>query len=668
MDKETHVEVMTKPQKFEAHVAEDIDSEESDILDERRMKASGKNPIKFKKCKTNIDEHFNVIKAHGEAEGQEEVKSKKKKKSPPRQETLYALKHIEGQPMSTKVFFGIKLREDLQGLKGAYVFYNKDLPNKAGLDMYSPLMPAYGGCKRKFSLKDKHRLKSVELIYEHLPYWVSYFEMTQTPMNNLIMVEMVHQLFMFFYRLFPTGMYAKNFDSRFIGVRKVPDVNVMLGFSQNVYLNKNLAFIFKNVEALDYHCRFREEEDFQHLKQIFVSEKKRKFKIKNESKMEICQQMNLYNLLKMLEIALYRSAGIQKVDDHDFFIGCLDEPEDRDHKCPTVILAALGMDVNKVRYEFTKSQRVHLKALKQLRKNLLAYTTESFKKWFGIFLKELLIAFRKRPIRVIPSLKLDASKILGLIKKFQASIAQIKQIQESTGDHEKFKNELAQITEGLEKLLALKDKLVQQTNVPQTPKKTIEKNNEDVDNQIKETVIDKSEKTALVSTIMKDDSSSNSDMEDVQQIKNQIDHHIESDHEHSPQSSNSSVMALDLQRKIEDDLKDVEEIDELEMQVDDEIQKKESGKNPLTESMKYSFADDEQLAFVQRVDKSGMEYISMEINLNLINPKDFGFQNYKESDEKALHQVVQKFFLSELKKDPNLEGMVMEIEKSNFLI
>lgn len=633
----------------------DDDSDETEGLEERFIDSSGADrvPIKFKKCKTKIDQVYDVVKAHAEAVGQESKskKHKHKQKSPPREETLYVRKHQTGQPLNKKIFFGIKLRENFNLIKGAYAFYNKNLPNKAELDMYLPLIPEYGGCKRKVSKSREKEVKSVELLYEHLPYWVNFFEITQRQMTNLTMVEMVHQLFMFFLKLFSTGMYVKNFDSRFIGVRLVPDINLMLGYSQPIYMNKDLAFVFKNIEAFEYHCHFKKESDFRHLEKIFVEQKGRQFKIKNESKMDICHQMNLYNLLKILEISLYKSSNIAR-DENDFFIGCLDEDQDQGKPCPTVILALLGMDVNKVKYENTKNQGVHLRVLKQLRTNLLAYTTQSFKQWFGIFLKDLILTFRKKPVRVVPALTLDKQRIDFLIAKFQASIQKIQQARQQSGKHDEFADELLQISEGLDKLIAIQLKLSQKLNQP--------KNADGVaDSQlIKKEEIGRIDGDQDLSEIQVNESSQS-------QLHQEADKFEEISHQSSHHSQESADQLERITQTLATDLKDIEEVDLLQQKVDDDGKEQ---KAPLSEAMKYQFEEGEQLAFVQRVDNQGLEYISMEINLNMINPKDFGFDDYREQDEEALNRAVQEYFLEQLKQDSSLSGMVMEIDKSNFLI
>lgn len=651
---QTQSQIIRKTGDLKVLSSFDTDSNETEGLEERFISSANANrvPITFKKCKTKIDQLFDVVKAHAQAVGQESKhKSKKHKKSPPREETLYMLKHKTGMPMNKKIFFGIKLRENVNLLKGAYVFYNKDLPNKSDLNIYLPLMPEYGGCKRKVSSSQKDHVKSLELLYEHLPFWVNFFEITQRQMTNLIMVEMVHQLFMFLLRLFATGMYVKNFDSRFIGVRVVSDIHSILGYSQQIYLNQDLAFVFKNIEAFEYHCHFKKESDFKHLERIFVEQKGREFRVKNESNMDICHQMNLYNLLKILEISLFKSSNIER-EENDFFIGCLDEAEDQGKGCPTVILAVLGMDVNKVKYESTKNQKVHLNVLKQLRTNLLAYTTQSFKQWFGIFLKDLILTFRKKPVRVVPSLKLDKGRVEFLISKFKNSILKINQSREQSGNHDEFAEELRQISEGLDKLISIQLKINEKLN--ESP---VELSFED-------------SRTANKQEIGKIDGFQ--DLSDIQESEmrssqQKIVDGISQKSSSANQKSQSSEEELEeITQTLATNLKDVEEVDALQQKVAQDGKAQEQ--SALTSEMKYQFEEGEQMAFVQRVDNQGLEYISMEINLNMINPKDFGFEDYKEQDEEALNRVVQQYFLEQLKQDPSLQGIVMEIDQSYMLI
>ena len=84
----------------------------------------------------------------------------------------------------------------------------------------------------------------------------------------------------------------------------------------------------------------------------------------------------------------------------------------------------------------------------------------------------------------------------------------------------------------------------------------------------------------------------------------------------------------------------------------------------LTESKEYEFDEGEQLAFVQRINKEGQIFISMEVNLSMINPADFGFDNYNpEIHQKELNEKVKKFFVEELSQNEEFKQLGMNVER-----
>jgi hypothetical protein len=73
------------------------------------------------------------------------------------------------------------------------------------------------------------------------------------------------------------------------------------------------------------------------------------------------------------------------------------------------------------------------------------------------------------------------------------------------------------------------------------------------------------------------------------------------------------------------------------------------------------FEEGEQLKFINRIDNEGIEYLSMEINFNLINPEDFGFKDFKKSDQEALEQKVQEHFIAALQNDQEMQKLGLKV-------
>merc|ERR1740139_1335164 len=66
--------------------------------------------------------------------------------------------------------------------------------------------------------------------------------------------------------------------------------------------------------------------------------------------------------------------------------------------------------------------------------------------------------------------------------------------------------------------------------------------------------------------------------------------------------------------------------------------------------------------FVNAVDDDGMEYLSLEINFAMINPEDFGFENFTPEDQSALEKKVQDYVLKNLQNNQDLNDNGIQID------
>ena len=82
---------------------------------------------------------------------------------------------------------------------------------------------------------------------------------------------------------------------------------------------------------------------------------------------------------------------------------------------------------------------------------------------------------------------------------------------------------------------------------------------------------------------------------------------------------------------------------------------------PLREDENAIFEEGETAKFVNRIDMEGIEYLTLEINLAMINPKDFGFEKYTQKDELKLQEKLQAHFMEELMKDKNLKDQGINV-------
>ena len=677
--------------------SEDSDNQVVDL--DERGNGHSKNKLRFSSCKTKMKNIFNVI----------EEKSEEKK--------IYILKEAELGQVEPRKWISLK-KKNYKELKGAYRFYFRKITNANALNGLENVLPEFKGCQKRVSSKDKHKIKSIELVYEKFQSWEKFFEKSEYALSNRIIVEMVHQIFWFFKKLFRTGMFVKKFQSKSIGVRMVPDADNLFNVKKGFYSSKNLAFVFNNPMDLAYHCNFLKDKHFKQLVEIFTSQKKRDFSFKNESKIEICHQINIYNLLMVLEVGLFRSAKMA-FPSNGLFEGCLDEKIDRGKTCPAVVLYILGMDSNKNVIRSNLRIESHIKNLKALRANFLNYKTNSLMNWFEFFLVDLMNAFTVKNVHEMSRvIMLYLNKVFSMIANFEKIKAHIIQMRDTKQDPSLYETEFNNILQGLERLYKIRESQIskladhqESQNKIHTPAKmdmTFGQESSPVVNKgeigIQTTPIDNTRLTyrpdsienqidmnVLVqgSSIIKQEKQDTIQSKVIPQNDKQIQtspdklNNLSSGGQISPSKKSELNKQTTIQKIEEDSIpnsslteeqiaedivlgnQQLNQISELEDNISSERETQnnveiDSGikRNVLGEHEQYSFRSTEQVAFVERIDKEGIEYISMEINLKILNPSEFGFDNYDaKKDQGELEQRVQDYFLKELSKKDELEGM-----------
>ena len=709
-----------------------ISSHSFDGLDSRGGKRKPKTKTKFRKCNLDIAANYNLIEQKTE------------------HLALYMPKGADST--NAMIFNGVKMTK-YKKLKGMYRFLHGKLPNRQVMDSMYPAMPKFGGCYREYvkmtkSERQSHQpqdtpidpIKSVEVLYEHLPDWVYFLSSTGTNVTNQLLTEMVHQIFIFFKRFFRMGGFAKNFDSSFIGVRQVADVNTALDIAKIPYSQPHIAFVFRSPEFLEYRCNFIGDKTFKKLMKVFVKDKNREFSFKNETEVDICQHITVYNLLKILETSLFKTAGME-LPTKRLFRGCLKESEDKHKPCPKIILAALGMDADKNYVAQTPKSILHYNAIKSLRNNFLGYKTASTVIWFEAFLVELLKLFHRQSKSGKFQLAASMKKLEEYRGHYQTTLDLITLKRQETGNQELYVEQFGKITELVASLTKVIDKhklilgvldstkvgideesilngelshsnsqeqiiLIESHSKSQddlsprqsSPKIQILKNSSPPSSQ---EVI--SPKNTLISKIKIDstpDSSANS--KSGSSSKDHTDGDLSSQSNQIEIESTVNLQSL-VTKDIDEDkiLSDIQNLNKVqtiannfEISVDQEnmpqtvqildkdkstnskhdssssqeqIQASKS-KQTLVKSKSYQFQSNEQLALVQKLDDNGMEYLSLEINYKMINPKDFGFDTFNSGDEVILRQKVEEFFMNALKSDVNIVNTGMNLQSQKFLI
>ena len=278
-----------------------------------------------------------------------------------------------------------------------YKFYIEQMGNKTIYQSISGVVPEFGGCEINAyydgkTVSTKLKNDKVTILYEYVPHWLDFVKSHRLAMTDMHFTEMVHQLFWFFKKIFKAGFFMKIFESESVGIKHVSDVNARLGAVKHIYSRKNVMFVYRHMHNLSEKCDYVTDGQFQSLLAAYYKYNTRKFEHKNEEPIEICKQINVFNILRLLEVTLYRSSNMT-ADRNIIFRGCLDEHYDIGYKCPMAILTLLGRDANKNIVRETENSRYHLSLLKKIRTDLLRYNTSSTIKWFNHFIEDLMSVF-----------------------------------------------------------------------------------------------------------------------------------------------------------------------------------------------------------------------------------------------------------------------------------
>lgn len=701
-------------------------------------------------------------------------------------------------------YIGIKTSFEYR-VEGMYKLYKEELNNSVVFNELLGVIPRFQGCVI-LSYLDNRKIYSkglkdnVMFIYEMVPLWLDVIKENSLEMTDLNLSEMVHQLYWFFKRIFKSRLFARYFTSRDIGIKFVNDVHLNMSLSTNVYSRSNVMYLFRHMENLSSKCDYAKDSQFQSLLQRYLKDKHSSFQHVGESDIEICQQINVFNLLLLLEVSLFRSSGLE-VDKNIIFKGCLDETEDIGFKCPPSILAVLGKNKFKLQVRNDQMTQMFYMGLLNIRTNLLNYSTRSTISWMGYFLDELLRVFRLHMVgrlntanetNYVKQIKVNMEGQRKVIQKIQdlRKLAQNPNLYEEQMSRIKgvinrlsfLKHVAKDKEEGISEdyqnmpIKTIKDKMstglprdssrahqdglkmIYSEERPFKNKKQFLHNVDDFMNKrnanqeidgiiLDDPYVSKSE----ISRIQKREQEMNASVESSEQTKiissgltnkqillekseirqSQV---ISRDQEPSHQSADSQTqanltimplkqdmetidhedgveMALDTSQtrivepdEIEtlsekDDLiidqrvnetldqintadisdhqkigaiidKDISELENVITLIDDSLNKQPE-KNQSTVTTKTEAADKmntsvefengEAMKFINRIDSDGIEYLSMEINFNMINPKDFGFEDYEQKDQAELQQKIQEHFINALQSDEEMQKLGLKI-------
>lgn len=705
----------------------------------------------------------------------------------------------------TVYFTGIKSSFEYR-FEGMYKLYKEKLNNYSLYFELENVIPKFQGCAI-LSYLDNRKIYSkglkdnVMFVYEMVPFWLDVIKENSLEMTDLNLSEMVHQLFWFFKRIFKSRLFARFFNSHNIGIKYVADVHQNMGLYRSIYSRPNVMYLYRHMENLSSRCDYANDSQFLSLLQRYLKDKQTSFQHVGESSIEICQQINVFNLLLLLEVSLFRSSGLM-VDKSIIFKGCLDETEDLGFQCPPAILAVLGRNKFKQVVRQDQMTEMFYVGLANIRKNLLGYTTKSTISWMGMFLDELLRVFRLHMVG-----KVETSVGTNYVKQIKVNmeeqrkvIRKIEDLRNKAQNPNLYQDQMNKIKGVINKLTNLKIQAKDQeegnkgtyqnmsvktmkdkmgTGVPRGPSKASKtglqmiykeerpfknkfefKNNFDdflnkrlADQEIDGIILDdpevsKSEISRLkakehqleasmdsseqLRTIMKSQTkedilSFESEIRNSQVIdktkqqsqlslesfsQSQINVTVSPDQKNELLIDQEEPMISDLevsQTRIvdpdeletlseKDDLmmgsrvnqtidqinvadssdhqkiqeiidKDIIEIENVITQIDGSLKnppKNESLVSGITEpanklDTSVQFENGEAMKFINRIDNDGIEYLSMEINFNMINPKDFGFENFEEKDQAELEQKIQEHFITALQSDQEMQKLGLKV-------
>ena len=674
------------------------------------------------------------------------------------------------QPTSSPYFVGVRTSKDSM-IEGMYKLYKQKMGKSFLFTEIEGVLPQFQGCVVLSSITNKKVSLKLEkddvfFIYEKAPLWLDYISEKNLPMTDLNLSEMVHQLFWMFKRLFRARLFAKFFTTNDIGIKTVGDVHHNMNLSVNIYSRKNIMYIFRNMYNISSKCDYVKDTQFQSLLKRFLRDKHRSFQHRGEEDIEICQQINAFNLVLLLEVALYRSNNLF-VDKQVLFKGCLDEEEDQGFKCPLALLAVFGKDKHKNQVRTDQTTERFQKGFLNIRTNVLGFTTKSTVRFIGDFLDELLRVFRMYSFgRQAERTSTNYSKQIKYnINSQRNVISKIQEIREKAQKPHLYQELLDKVKNNINRLDQLKPfakdqnegyaEDVQEISVKGTKGKmstgeVIKKTNPkpqrtrplnviyreerpfqskaSIDNKMNEFMMQRKEDQEEDGIILEDSEVAQSQILNVekaqsilknQEIKQQKTFENKSSdslqsvdekemvHYLTKQSEKTKIkskveVSMNSEDDLDDDLqinqtietidlsssknqeivknlieKDISKIEGVMNKIDEELAKKQTGeiqhektseeidlnetvvKGPTKNIVE--FEEGEQLKFINQIDEQGFEYLSLEINFNLINPKDFGFEDFKQSDQEELEQKVQEHFITALTNDAEMQNLGLKV-------
>ena len=654
------------------------------------------------------------------------------------------------RPTSSAYFIGIRTSKDSM-VEGMYKLYKEKMNNPALFHEVEGVIPQFQGCVVLSSITNKKvQLKletdDVFFIYEKAPLWLDYIEEKQLSMTDLNLSEMVHQLFWFFKKMFESRLFARYFTSNDIGIKTVADVHYNMNMSVNIYSRKKVMYIYRNMYNLSSKCDYVNDPQFQTLLKRFLTNVPRNFQHHGEDDIEICQQINAFNHLLLLEISLYRSNNLT-VDKKVLFKGCLSQKEDMGFDCPLPILAVLGRNHRKQFIRDDELTRRYNSGLLDIRNNLLKYNTKSTIKFIEDFLDELLRVFRLyNNGQKVEKIKVDYSKQINYnINNQKNVIGKIQEIRDKTKKPELYEDLIVKVQNNINRLdkmkivvkekeegyaddvqemsvKGMKDKLKNKItkievkkplNVIYSEERPFQ-NKVSIDNKMDEFMMNREKDQEIDAIILDDPDVAKSEILKLKKAELTIQTkpntkdeilddstplyvnttpsddlnlgeitHIHEEDLDNDLKMNQTIDQIDIADTQNHDIvknlieEDITELEGLVNKIDEEINKSSQpeskdeeaseeidlneSSDDLNNKSKVEFAEGEKLKFVNELDEQGFEYLSLEINFNLINPKDFGFEDFKQSDQEALEQKVQNHFISALQDDSEMKELGLKV-------
>lgn len=347
-------------------------------------------------------------------------------------------------------------------LEGMYKLYKYNMNDRNLFNKMQFVLPEFQGCSIHNGIDNQRKsLKArgdyVFFMYEQIPNYLDVLKDNSIVLAEINLVEMVHQLFFFFRNLFKGRLFVKYFKTTSIGLKLVDNAAAHFRLHSTKYSRNDLLYVFRHPESISSMCNYKLDFQFQQLLSRFKKIEHKQFQHKGEEDVEICQQINMINLILMLEVVLYRANGLT-VDKSVLFKGCLDEAEDAGFDCPLSILRLLGKASQGERYRSDGITNEHYLCMQNLRENPLKYTTKSIIDWFKKFINDLLHVYRfsqlsSESVAYQPS---SLNRIKFNMEYQRNMVQKIEDMRKQTNDPTLYDSEMTQIKQGIESLYHLK--------------------------------------------------------------------------------------------------------------------------------------------------------------------------------------------------------------------